>query len=257
MLGSSTPFPLFDSVIRKFTGKGPRFDHLAMRADGSRSFEKHDFNRSVGADVTNVWTVAATSTATTWAMLAEPGGWIRGVTGASVATAGLQLYAPNKMWNGTTGCGFASLIRISAITDIRVEQGFADVIPAVSTTAVNLASNAFQSVTVGAVYLYDHLTASVSVTTTGLYTVGASVAYSAVATTTNRYVASTALFVAVEIDGTTVRMWAGSPGQPLATKTAALEAATGLIPFIAIKGAGATKNVDIDALWTWTKSRAA
>lgn len=255
MLGSSTPFPLFDSILRKFTGKGPRYDFLAMRADGSRSFEKHDFNRSVTSDVTNVWTVGATSTATTWAILAEPGGWLRGVTGASVATAGLQLYAPNKMWNGTAGAGFASLIRLSAVTDIRVEQGFADVVPAVSTPAVNLASNAFASVTTGAVYLYDHLTASVSVTTTGLYTVGASVAYSAVATTTNRYASAVTLFVAVEIDGTTVRCWVGSPGQPLATKTAALEAATGLIPFIAIKGAGASKNVDIDTLWTWTKSR--
>lgn len=253
MLGSSTPFPLFDSVLRKFTGKGPRYDFLAMRADASRSFEKFDFNVKA-LDATNQWTVGATSTATTWAVLAAAGGWIRGVTGASVATGALQLSIPTKYWNGATGAGFASLIKLSAITEVRLEQGFADVLPAVGTTAVNLASNAFNSVAAGAVYLYDH---TGSTTTSGLYTIGVSIAYSAVATTTNRYASGATLFVAVEVDGTTVRLWVGAPGQPLAVKTSALEAANGLIPFVLVQTSSGSKNCDIDTIWTWTKSRAA
>ena len=253
--GNDSSFPLHDGMMSRWAQRGYMLDFLKARASASRSFETHDFNRSVTADITNNWTVAASSTATTWAMLAEPGGWIRGVTGASVATAALQLYAPNKMWSGATGGGFASLIRLSAITDIRLEQGFADVMPASATTMVNTASNAFQSATVAAVYLYDN-GVSASTTVTGLYTVGASIAFSAVSTTTNRYASGVTLFVALELDGQTAKLWIGGPsGGPLAVKHSAIEAATGLFPFINVKGLGATKNVDIDTLWTWTNSR--
>lgn len=252
MFGTSSPFPLSDRILRKFTGKGPRFDYLAPFAVNSRQFTVHDFTRSITADVTNTWSVSATSTATTWAALAEPGGWIRGATGTSVATAGLQIYAPTAFWNGTSGAGFASRIRLSAITEIRVEIGFADVIPANSVTAVNLASNAFQSVTAGAVYLYNH---TGSTTTTGLYTVGTSIAFSSVATTTNRFVAATTLFVAMEVNGTNVQVWVGNGDSPLVRKAGALEAATALIPFINIKGSGGAHNVDLDMLATWTLAR--
>jgi hypothetical protein len=242
--------------MKKWANRGYEMDFLRARASVSRSFEVHDFNRSVTADITNNWTVGASSTATTWAMLAEPGGWVRAATGASLATGGVSLSAPNKMWNGTTGCGFASLIRLSAITDVRLEQGFADVLPANATTMVNLASNAFSSTVNAAIYLYDHVTASVSVTTTGLYTVGTSVAFSAVATTTNRYASGVTLFVALEVDGGTAKVWVGPPsGGPLAVKTSAVTLATGMVPFIAAVTSGATKNVDVDTIWTWTLGR--
>jgi hypothetical protein len=255
MLGNANPFPLSDRFIESFQPKGREHDFLKARASASRSFETHDFNRSVTADVTNNWTVGATSTATTWAMLAEPGGWLRGVTGASVATGALQLYAPNKMWNGTSGAGFASLIRLSAVTNIRVEQGFADVIPAVGTTALNLASNSFNSITAGAVYLYDEGVGA-SAAMSGLYTIGTSVAYGAVATTTNRYASGVTLFVAMEIIGTTVSVWIGNNnGAPLVKATSAIAAADTFVPFIAVKTASGSKNVDIDTLWTWTNGR--
>jgi hypothetical protein len=254
MLGSSSPFPLQDRIIRKFTGKGPRYDFLATMASKDRSFEKHDFTNSIAGDVTNKWTVAASSTATTWAVLAEPGGWIRGVTGASVATAALQIYAPSKFWNGTRGAGFASLIRLSAETDIRLEQGFADVVPASATHAVNTASNAFNSVTTGAVYLFDNGT-SASATITGLYTIGTSTAFNAIATTTNRYASGVTLFVAMEIDGTEVRVWAGDGDTPVVSHVGAFAASESWVPFINVKGLGASKNVDIDCLWTWTLDR--
>lgn len=249
--GNDSAFPLHDEQIKKWSQRGYMMDFLKARASASRSFETFDFNVKA-IDTTNQWTVGATSTATTWAVLAEPGGWIRGVTGASVATGALQISIPSKYWNGTTGAGFASLIRLSAVTEVRLEQGFADVLPAVGTTAVNLASNAFASVAAGAVYLYDH---TGSTTTSGLYTIGTSVAFSATATTTNRYASAVTLFVAVEIDGTTAKLWVGPPASPLAVKTSAVAAADAFIPFIMAKTSSGSKNIDIDCIWTWTLGR--
>lgn len=252
MFGNRNKFPLSDAFIGLFqSSNGYEKDFLKARASQSRSFECFDFNVKA-LDTTNQWTVGASSTATTWAVLAEPGGWIRGVTGASVATGALQLSIPQKYWNGTRGAGMATRIRLSAVTEIRVEQGFADVLPAVGTTAVNLASNAFSSVAAGAVYLYDH---TGSTTTSGLYTIGTSVAYSAVATTTNRYASAVSLFVAVEVTGTTAQVWVGDGNGPLVTKTSALAAADGLIPFIMAKTSSGSKNIDIDTFWTWTNGR--
>lgn len=253
MFGSSASFSLSDRILRKFTGKGPRFEYLATMAIKSRQFFKDDFDGKA-LNTTDTWSITATSTATTWAVLAEAGGWIRGVTGASVATAGLQIYNPNKFWDGTRGAGIASVIRLSAVTDIRVEIGFGDVIPANSVTAVNYASNTFNSIASGAVYLFDNGVAA-STTVTGLFTIGVSTAFNAVSTTTNRYASGVALFVMLEIDGTKARVWAGDGDNPVASYAGAFAASESWLPFINIKGLGASKNVDIDYICTWSLSR--
>ncbi len=254
MFGNTNPFPLIDRFMDSaFGGRGRKTDILRARASRSRSFEHYDFNVKA-LDTTNQWTVGATSTATTWAVLAEPGGWIRGVTGASVATGALQLSIPQKYWNGTKGAGMAALIRLSAVTNIRLEMGFADVLPAVGTTAVNYASNAFNSIASGAVYLYDEGVAA-STAVSGLYTIGTSTAYAAVATTTNRFSSAATLFVAMEIIGRNVMLWVGDGETPLVKATNATTAADGWIPFIMAKTASGSKNVDIDAIWTWTNGR--
>lgn len=252
--GNDSAFPLHDDQIKKWAERGWEFDFFKARASASRSFEFHDFTNSIAADVTNKWTISATSTATTWAALAEPGGWIRGVTGASVATAALQIYSPSKFWNGTAGAGFASRIRLSAVTDIRLEQGFVDVSPANAITAVNVASNTFNSVTTGAVYLFDNGTASAAIS--GLYTIGVSTAFQSVATTTNRYTSAASLWVSMEIYGSTVKLWLGPPaGSPTAVIHSAFAATEAWIAWVGIKALGATKNVDIDSLVTWTVDR--
>ena len=63
--GNDSSFPLHDDQMKKWSQRGYMQDFLKARASVSRSFETHDFNRSVTADVTNNWTVAASSTATT------------------------------------------------------------------------------------------------------------------------------------------------------------------------------------------------
>lgn len=257
MFGNRNPFPLSDRFIGFFRSQDGYFkDFLKARASQSRSFEHYDFNIKA-LDTTNLWTVGASSTATTWAVLAEPGGWIRGVTGASVATGHLQISIPQKYWNGTKGAGFASLIRLSAETEVRLEQGFADVLPAIGTNVVaSLASSTMNSVTTGAVYVFDH--ASGSGTTTGLYAIGSSTTVNQVATTTNRYASGVTLFVAVEVNGRHATVWAGTPGNtiaPVATGTNVTNAADAWIPFISCKTSSGSKNCDIDTIWTWTNGR--
>lgn len=256
MFGTRNKFPLIDSFVNRFAGSASNYEREFMKARMSRSraFIENDFMHSVAADITNKWTVLATSTATTWAVLAESGGWVRGVTGTSVATAAVGLHGANKFYNGTNGAGFASLIRLSAVTDVRIEQGFVDVAPAVSVTAVNYASNTFNSVTTGAVYLMDNGVAASS-TVSGLFTIGVSTAFQTVATSTNRYASGVTLFVAMEIVGTTVKVWAGNDNEPIATMTAAFAATESWVPWFQVKGLGASKNVDVDALATWTIGR--
>ncbi len=250
--GTDSYFPIHDDMIRRWSGRGWMNDYMKARPGITRSFEVHDFNRSVTADITNTWTAVASSTATTWAVLAESGGWQRGVTGASVATGAVGLNGINKFWTGTSGCGFASLIRLSAVTEIQLEQGFADVLPAAGTFMINTASSSFNSTVNAAVYLYKH---SGSTTVSGLYTVGTSVAFANVATTTNRYDSAATLFVALEVNVGTVTLWVGPPGQPIASKTSAVTPTTGMVPFLLATTTSGSKNVDVDAIWTWTLSR--
>ena len=252
--GNDSPFPLSDAFVSRFTpSRGFEQDFLKARASRSRSFECFDFNVKA-LDTTNQWTVAAGATATTWAVLAQPGGWIRGVTGASVATGALQISIPTKYFNGTLGAGFASLIQVSAETEVRIEQGFADVLPAVGTNVINsLASATFNSVTTGAVYVYDQI--SGTGTTTGLYCIGSSTTGNKVATTTNRYASGTTLFVAIEVIGRNALLWLGDTNTPVAVATNGTNAADAWLPFVNVKTSTASKNLDIDCIWTWTNGR--
>lgn len=250
MFGNSNPFPLSDAFLRRFSSKGDRHDYLKARMSRSRSFEQYDFNVQA-VDTTNVWTVGAHSTSSTWAVLAEAGGWIRGGTGASVATGAVQLSQLQKYWTGTSGAGMAALIRMSAVTAVRVELGFADVLPAVGTHAVNLASNAFNSIASGVVYVFDVSTAI----TTGLYGIGTSTAFNSVATTTNRFASGVTMFVAIEIAGRNANLYLGDGPAPVATATNITTAADGLRPFIMATTLGGAKNIDLDAFWTWTNGR--
>jgi hypothetical protein len=250
MFGNLNPFPLSDRFIQSFMQKGRQRDFLAARASATRSFEHYDFNIKA-LDTTNFWTVAAGSGATTWAVRAEAGGWIRGTGGTSSAVSGLQLSIPQKYFTGTSGAGFAALIRLSDISECRLTCGFADALPAVNTKIINsMATPTFNTATAGAMYMYDH---QATTTTSGLYTIGTSSTAAKVATTTNRFVAATTLFVAVELNGTVARCWVGNGNGPLAATSNAVTPSDGLIPFIEYQQSdGVSSTVDVDALWHWS-----
>ncbi len=252
MPDSLAAFPLSNKFIRRNIDKGKRYDFLRMlaRRDMMEPFGSDFAVKAL--DTTNQWTIAATSTSTTWAIRAEAGGWLRGVTGASVATGALQIQGPAKYWTGTSYCLFACLMKVDAITEVRIEQGFADVLPAVGTSMVSdiTASVAFASTVQAAAYVYDH---TGSTTTSGLYTVGTSVAAARVVTTTARPVAATPWLVVVEVNGTNVRVWAGdSDVPPLVATSGSLTAATGMLPFFMVKTSSGSKTVDLDMFWAYS-----
>lgn len=251
MLGNQNPFPLSVRNLDLQVGNARIKDFLALRCDRDYAVEKYDFNRSVAADITNTWTVAAGATATTWAMRAEAGGWIRGVSGTTAATSGLQMYIPTAFFTGTSTAGVAFLWRPSVITETRFEMGFVNALPAVNTAIVNsLATPTFNTTATAALFVFDH---TGSTTTAGLYTDGSGVAAQKAAVTTNLPVAATTHFVAIEVVGQTVMLWLDNNPAPVATLTSAVTAADALLPAFSHKKSNTTtSNVDIDTIWTWS-----
>lgn len=247
MFGTSFPFPLTSRNLRKFLGKGPQFDYLSMMAERNFAIDKFDFNVKA-LDTTNQWTVAAGAGATTWAVRGEAGGWIRGTTGTTAATSGLQISIPTSYWTGTSKCFMAILLKLSDISEIRVETGFANALPSVNTVLVSsLGSAALNTATSAALAVYDH---TGTTTTTGLYTAGSSASAAAIATTTNRPVNNTPLFIAVDVSGTAVRLWVGDGDAPLAIAPAGITAADALLPVVSIKSSDTSSStVDIDTVW--------
>lgn len=250
MFGNRNPFPLSDAFLRRFTTDGYKQDYLKARAGRSRSFEVYDFNVKA-LDTTNLWTVAAGATATTWAVRAEAGGWIRGVGGTTAATSGLQLSRPTAYMTGAAKCGMAIIYRLSAITEVRFEAGLVNALPSVNTTIVNsLTTPTFNTTASAALWVFDHTS---STTTSGLYADGSGVAASRVATSTNRPAVDTVHFVAIEVDGQKISLWTGDSNQPVAAMSAGITAADGLIPVVSFKKSNTTDmNVDIDAIFTWS-----
>lgn len=262
MLGNSNPFPLSVRNLDQRVGNARIKDFLYARADRDYAFERHDFNRSITADVTNTWTVANGGTATTWAARAEAGGWIRGITGTTTASAGLQMYQPTKYWTGTSVAGCAFLYKATVVEGLTIEMGFVDALPGINNTVINsdTAAPTFNTSVDVAMFLYRHATAAtLAPNSVGLYAANSSAA------TTQRSlatvatlgaapgpVAATEHFVAIELVGTTVLCWIGGLDEPLKL-TSAITAANGVLPFFSVKGNNSTsKNVDIDTIWTWS-----
>jgi hypothetical protein len=261
MFGNSDGFPLSDAYLESVNPKNKLYDILAARNVRSRSFEVYDFNIKA-LDTTNVWTVAAGGTATTWAVRAEAGGWIRGVTGTTTASAALQIYQPQKYWTGTAKAGVAFLWRSDVVQGVTYEMGFVNALPAINTTVINsdTATPTFNTSVDVAMFLYRHAgNATAAPDSVGLYAANSS------ASTTQRTLATVATlgaspgpaadtehFVALEVIGTTVYCWIGNSPTPLKL-TSAVTAANGLVPFFSVKGNNSTsKNADIDAIVTWS-----
>lgn len=249
--GNDSPFPLSDAFITRFKpSRGYEVDFLKARASRSRAFEVFDFNVKA-LDTTNIWTVAAGATATTWAVRGEAGGWIRGISGTTAATSGLQLSIPTSYFTGAATCGMAVIYRLSVITETRVEMGFVNALPAVNTSIVNsLATPTFNTAATAALFAFDH---TGSTTTAGLYTDGSAVAAQKAAVTTNLPAAATTHFAAIEVNSQVVTMWLGDASQPVASLTGAVTAADALIPVISHKKSDTTtSNVDIDTIFLWS-----
>ena len=261
MFGNSNPLPLSDKFLESFQPKGKRYDVLATLMKRSRSFEFYDFNIKA-LDTTNVWTVAAGGSATTWAVRAEAGGWIRGVTGTTTASAALQIYQPQKYWTGAAKAGVAFLWRSDVVQGVTYEMGFVNALPAINTTVINDPTDppTFNTSVDIAMFLYNHTgNATAAPDQVGLYAANSSAATAQRSLKTVATLggvpgpaAATEHFVALEIDGTTVTCWIGDSPTPLKL-TSAITAANGVLPFFAVKGNNSTsKNADLDCIMTWS-----
>jgi hypothetical protein len=241
----NTGFGLQERKLATALGYGKRFDasRLLMLRDWAGSNPVLDFLDKT-FDTTNHWTVANGAGATTWAVFADVGGMIRGATGATAATSGLQLqYGAQKYYKGQYGAVLHCLLRLSAITELRVELGFVDALPAVNTSIINsLATPTFNTTAAGAVWVYDH---TGSTTTMGLYGIGTGVAASKVAITAPAPVAATLLPVTVVLINSVALVFVGDVDVPQAS--VAIKNTDGLIPVMSVKGSDTTtKNVDLD-----------
>lgn len=253
MPGRILPPAFTRRTLRKDMGPGsPLFEFLDYFSLRDISFEKFDFNIKA-LDTTNQWTVAAGATATTWAVNASVGGWLRGVTGTTAATSGLQLSIPQKYWKGDNNAGMAVLFRTSAITELRVEIGFADALPSVNTTIVNsLTTPSYNTATDAALYVYDH---TGTTTTTGLYTDGTGFTAAKSTVSAPAPAANTPFFVAVQLIGDNAYLFAGDMQTPTAQlrNTSYVEGGNGVLPVVSLKGSDTTsKNVDIDFFAHWS-----
>jgi hypothetical protein len=241
----ATGFGLAERKLETSWGRGKRFDALRMLMlrDWGGTNPVNDFLVKA-FDTTNFWSVANGAGATTWAILAEIGGFIRGVTGATAATSGLQLqYAAQKYYKGQYGALLHCLLKISAITEIRVEIGFVDALPAVNTTIVNsLATPTFNTTASGAVFVFDNAS---SVITMGLYGIGTGVAANKAAVTAPAVAVDTLYSVTVLLLNGKALLFLGDADVPCASVN--IKNSDGLIPVVSVKGSDTnSKNVDID-----------
>lgn len=244
MPGRGTVFPMSKKALRKNNQFSPQYDFMEFLATRDFAFDVFDFNVKA-LDTTNQWTVAAGATATTWAVRGEAGGWIRGVSGTTAATSGLQLSIPTAYWTGSAKAAFAIGYRPSVITETRFEMGFVNALPSVNTNiGNNLTTPTFNTTTTAAIYLFDH---TGSTTTSGLYTIGSAASAQKAQTTTYRPTAAGYHFVYIEVNGQTVSLYTGDSDAPIATLTSAVTAADALIPVSAHKKSDTTtSNIDID-----------
>lgn len=244
------PTPLRGNVLssaslRKVMAKGPLYDHLLLSASDIVHFYDDFLVDTINLDQ---YVLVAGATATAFAHLAAENGIVRGVSGTTAATSGLQLYTP-AMWYGDRNAGCEVRFRTSVITETRWEFGFADALPAVDTAiGNNLSTPTFNTAADVAIYLFDDAS---SVVTSGLYTDGTAITAAKTATTTNRPVANTYQTVRIQVLTNAVLLWVD--GILLAQHAAdSIEGGTALRFVISHKKSDTTNsNTDIDYIRIW------
>jgi hypothetical protein len=238
--------PLSDAELNKVKADGVLRRFLELYASSSRVRHFDDFL----VDTINLdhYAVAAGATATTWAVNVQENGVIRGVTGTTAATSGLQVITP-KIYYGDRNCGFEIRLKSDVVEDIRVELGFVNALPSVNTTVVNsLATPSFNTSVDTAMYVYDEDT---DVVTMGLYGQGnATPADNKTAFTTNALVAETYSRVRLQLVGNDGFLWVD--GQLVASKASLTEGGNAQAFAVSIKNdSTTTQNVDIDYIHIW------
>src|ERR1051326_922707 len=130
-------FPLSVGELKKNVLRGPLFSFLKYQASRDTLTFFDDFFLKA-LDATNLYTIATGSTATAFAPSQTlEDGVLRGVSGTTAATSGLQVSLPATVFTGSRNAGCEIRWQTSVVTETRIEMGFVDAFPAVNTTLVN------------------------------------------------------------------------------------------------------------------------
>lgn len=241
-------YPLSDAEIYKKMARNPLSEFLRFQ-----SRDRVHFFDDFLVDTINLdnYVLAAGATATAFAHSAHASGIVRGASGTTAATSGLQIYTP-AMWYGDQFAACEIRMRTSVITETRLEMGFADALPAVNTSVGNnLSTPTFNTAADVAMYLFDDASSTV---TSGLYTDGTSITAAKTATTSGRPTANTFITVRLQLVVNHVLMWVN--GQLLASHNTAgtdyIEGGTACRFFLSHKKSNTTdSNIDIDYIRVW------
>ncbi len=231
-------------LLKKLSPYNPIFQSLDRLATKDVYHFKDDFDGKA-FNATDTWAVAAGDTATTWANTAALSGITRGVTGTTAATSGLQLYS-TVLFSGDKYGEAEIRWKTSEIDELRFEFGFVDALPSINTTIVNnLSTPTFNTTAKGALYLYNHTSAT---TTTGLYAIGTGVSANKTATTTQRPTDGAYTVWRVKLFGNMMLAWVDG----VLMGSAAIEGGDSLILAVSVKNNSTTsQNVDLDYLEYW------
>lgn len=253
--------PLSRRQLRKAfpgAGYGPMYDFLDNIAIRDVEMFEDDFNGKA-LNTTNDYSVAAGSTATTWAIVSGgQNGLVRGISGTTAATSGLQLYRPGANFLSAQNIGIEVYFLSSVVTETRFEIGFVNALPSVNTTIVNsLSTPSFNTVTDGCVYCFDDHSSTVTSELVTVSSVSSGQANKVTASPANAMVAATFQHVRLELKGNNAFLWLNGFLVAQQTGTGASSAvnpATGLIPVIMshLKSNTTTSNIDIDYVRVWS-----
>lgn len=247
------PGGLFEADLRKFKGLGPLFDYLRFSSLNTVLLDDDFLGDAINTDLWAAITPGAT--ATLYTIQSDENGTIKGIHGTTAATSGLQ-WAGKLHFRGDRDCGM--LVRLKVDTDVselRVEVGFADALPAINTNVVNsLATPTFNTAADVACWVYDHAS---STTTSGLYTDGAAITAAKTAGTVSALVADTYKWIGLQISGDFVQCFEGGANGPMRLvadrgRVQSIEGGNAVLPFVASKLSDTTDcAIFLDRVMVW------
>lgn len=250
-----TGFPLSLQNLRKSMGRSPLFDHLRM---GARRDVVSMFDDFVGDTMDTFWTAVANgggSGATAFAITVAENGNISATTGTANDDTTTQSIVGPAIYRGDRNCGIEfRVIPITAVTELRIELGFVDVIPGSNKPIINslVTPSVNTSVVDAAVFVYDH---TGSTTTTELATKGTAItAAKAAIVMPTAVAAGTPFTVRLQLITNQVRCWVDgvNVANLRSGATDYIEGGSLVAPVALIRASNATsKSLKIDYVHIW------
>jgi hypothetical protein len=232
----------------KYSVNHPVFQHLAFDSDGVVT-DFDDFNDEA---IDARWAVANSSgTAAQNATIALAANGTVTMLPGTTDNGSTSLIGPIK-WNGDNNCGMEVRLKVSAITDIHVEVGFVNGVPASNTGAVNDIDTPTVYMTDGAVVAVD---TDQTLKTMAFVTVGSTTGQDAAKVNcgTKMFAVDTYMTIAVQLTGNNATCFIDGEQYSAAYDAEGnVEGGTLLGPWIFIQNRGtAARTLTVDYIRVW------